>query len=671
MPTGATSAPWSALWEVSPKDEQGNVLSGDAWVHNSENCYINSDEKLVAAIGVENLVIVSTKDARAGDEPRAFPGREEGGRVPQAEPAQRVQAPPRDLPSLGAAATWWSRPRAFNVNRITVKPGGAFSMQMHHHRAEHWVILAGTGQVTVNGKQFLLTENQSTFIPIGAEHSLENPGRIPLEVLEIQSGSYLGEDDIIRIKDQYGPFANFFGTKRRMTQLTCFKAYDIRGELGEELNEDIAYRIGRAYGEFLKPGKIVVGGDVRLTSESLKLALARGLMDAGTDVLDIGLSGTEEIYFATFHLGVDGGIEVTASHNPMNYNGMKLVRENAKPISGDTGLRDIQRLAEENQFPPVDPARRGTLRQISVLKEYVDHLMGYVELANFTRPLKLVVNSGNGAAGHVIDEVEKRFAAAGAPVTFIKVHHQPDGHFPNGIPNPLLPECRQDTADAVRAHQADMGIAFDGDFDRCFLFDDEASFIEGYYIVGLLAEAFLQKQPGAKIIHDPRLTWNTVDIVTRSGGQPVMSKTGHAFIKERMRQEDAIYGGEMSAHHYFRDFAYCDSGMIPWLLVAELLCLKNSSLKSLVADRQAAFPASGEINRKLGNAAEAIARIRAQYEPAAAHIDTTDGISIEYPEWRFNLRTSNTEPVVRLNVESRADTALMNAKTEEILALLK
>ena len=293
-----------------------------------------------------------------------------------------------------------------------------------------------------------------------------------------------------------------------MTQLTCFKAYDIRGELGEELNEDIAYRIGRAYGEFLKPGKIVVGGDVRLTSESLKLALARGLMDAGTDVLDIGLSGTEEIYFATFHLGVDGGIEVTASHNPMNYNGMKLVRENAKPISGDTGLRDIQRLAEENQFPPVDPARRGTLCQISVLKEYVDHLMGYVDLANFTRPLKLVVNSGNGAAGHVIDEVEKRFAAAGAPVTFIKVHHQPDGHFPNGIPNPLLPECRQDTADAVRTHQADMGIAFDGDFDRCFLFDDEASFIEGYYIVGLLAEAFLQKQPGAKIIHDPRLTWN-------------------------------------------------------------------------------------------------------------------------------------------------------------------
>jgi phosphomannomutase len=296
--------------------------------------------------------------------------------------------------------------------------------------------------------------------------------------------------------------------------------------------------------------------------------------------------------------------------------------------------------------------------------------MSYVNFTNFTRPLKLVVNSGNGAAGHVIDEIEKRFIAAGVPVTFIKVHHEPDGNFPNGIPNPLLPECRQDTSDAVRCHHADMGIAFDGDFDRCFMFDDEAEFIEGYYIVGLLAEAFLQKQPGAKIIHDPRLTWNTIDIVTRNGGTPVMSKTGHAFIKERMRQEDAIYGGEMSAHHYFRDFAYCDSGMIPWLLVAELLCLKNSSLKALVADRQAAFPASGEINRKLKNAAESIARIRERYEPAAEVVDTTDGISIEYQEWRFNLRSSNTEPVVRLNVESKANALLLRNMTEEILHLL-
>ncbi|BEB50432.1 phosphomannomutase [Escherichia coli] len=457
---------------------------------------------------------------------------------------------------------------------------------------------------------------------------------------------------------------------RFMSQLTCFKAYDIRGKLGEELNEDIAYRIGRAYGEFLKPKTIVVGGDVRLTSESLKLALANGLMDAGTDVQDIGLSGTEEIYFATFHLGVDGGIEVTASHNPMDYNGMKLVRENAKPISGDTGLRDVQRLAEANDFAPVDQSRRGSYKQISVLDAYVDHLMGYIDFANFNRPLKLVVNSGNGAAGHVIDAIEKRFNDAKVPVTFIKVHHQPDGNFPNGIPNPLLPECRQDTTDAVIANQADLGIAFDGDFDRCFLFDGQGQFIEGYYIVGLLAEAFLQKEPGAKIIHDPRLTWNTIDIVTKAGGVPVMSKTGHAFIKERMRKEDAIYGGEMSAHHYFRDFAYCDSGMIPWLLVAEMLCVKNQSLGELVGQRMQAFPASGEINRKLGNAQVVIQRIRDIYEPDAVSIDGTDGVSIEYSDWRFNLRTSNTEPVVRLNVESKADTNLMQIKTEDILNLL-
>lgn len=254
-----------------------------------------------------------------------------------------------------------------------------------------------------------------------------------------------------------------------------------------------------------------------MTSEELKLALAEGLRDAGVNVLDIGVSGTEEIYFATFHLGLDGGIEVTASHNPMDYNGMKLVRSQAKPISGDTGLRDIQRLAEDNNFAAVDPTRRGSYETISIEKEYVDHLLSYVNTANF-KPLKLVVNSGNGAAGHVIDAVESRFKQLQVPVEFIKVHHQPDGNFPNGIPNPLLPECREDTAQAVRAHKADMGIAFDGDFDRCFLFDEHGGFIEGYYIVGLLAEAFLEKDAGAKIIHDPRLSWNTIDVVKQAGG---------------------------------------------------------------------------------------------------------------------------------------------------------
>ncbi|MDM6994835.1 phosphomannomutase CpsG, partial [Klebsiella michiganensis] len=400
-------------------------------------------------------------------------------------------------------------------------------------------------------------------------------------------------------------------------KLSCFKAYDIRGKLGNELNEDIAYRIGRAYGEYLKPKDIVLGGDVRLTSESLKLALANGLQDAGVDVIDIGLTGTEEIYFATSYLGVDGGIEVTASHNPMDYNGMKLVRESSKPISGDTGLRHIQKLAEENAFTTVSADNRGRYKTMSILVPYIDKILSYVELTNFSKPLKLVLNSGNGAAGHVIDAIEERFKENNLPIKIVKIHNNPDGHFPNGIPNPLLPECRQDTIDAVVAHKADMGIAFDGDFDRCFLFDEKGNFIEGYYIVGLLAQAFLEKAPGSKIIHDPRLSWNTIDLVTESGGIPVMSKTGHAFIKERMRLEDAIYGGEMSAHHYFRDFSYCDSGMIPWLLVAELICNKNQTLSHLVSDRMTAYPASGEINSSLADPKKAIERVLEKYKANA------------------------------------------------------
>ncbi|WP_153110540.1 phosphomannomutase CpsG [Propionivibrio limicola] len=446
--------------------------------------------------------------------------------------------------------------------------------------------------------------------------------------------------------------------------LTCFKAYDIRGKLGEELNEDIAYRIGRAYGEFLKPTCVAVGGDVRLTSEPLKLALANGLMDAGADVIDIGLAGTEEIYFAAFHLDVDGGIEVTASHNPLDYNGMKLVKRGAQPISGDSGLNEIKRLAEQNAFSPV--ARRGTLKRQNILEAYIDHLLGYID-AQAIRPLKLVVNAGNGAAGHVVDALEARFKAAQVPVEFIKVHNEPDGTFPNGIPNPLLPECRADTADAVKQHGADMGIAWDGDFDRCFLFDENGEFIEGYYIVGLLAEAFLKKQPGAKIIHDPRLTWNTVDVVTRAGGRPIQSKTGHAFIKERMRQEDAIYGGEMSAHHYFRDFAYCDSGMIPWLLVAELLSVSQQPLSRLVAERMAAYPCSGEINYRVANVASAIAGVEAAFREGAGPdallgVERIDGLSMEFGDWRFNLRGSNTEPLLRLNVETKGVAGLIAEK---------
>ncbi len=459
-----------------------------------------------------------------------------------------------------------------------------------------------------------------------------------------------------------------------MTTLSCFKAYDIRGQLGTELNDDIAYRIGRAYGQLLSPKTVVVGGDVRATSESLKMALAKGLQDSGTNIIDIGMVGTEEIYFATSYLKVDGGVEVTASHNPIDYNGMKLVRENSKPISGDTGLKDIQRLAENNEFTKVDPEQRGSYTQKSILDAYTDHLLTYIKPRNIT-PLKLVVNAGNGAAGHVIDVLETKFQAMNVPITFIKVHHDPDATFPNGIPNPLLPECRDDTASAVRQHQADMGIAWDGDFDRCFLFDANGDFIEGYYIVGLLAEAFLKKHPGAKIIHDPRLMWNTQEIVNAGQGEAVLCKTGHAFIKERMREEDAVYGGEMSAHHYFRDFAYCDSGMIPWLLVAELLCVEKTTLADRVSAQIAAFPSSGEINSRLDDPKIAIARVLAAYKGDAVSIDHTDGISLAFSDqegdWRFNLRSSNTEPVVRLNVESKGDVALMERKTTDVLALLR
>lgn len=453
-----------------------------------------------------------------------------------------------------------------------------------------------------------------------------------------------------------------------MSKLTCFKAYDIRGQLGTELNTDIAYRIGRAFGQFLKPKNIVVGGDVRLTSNELKSAVTSGLLDSGVDVIDLGQTGTEEVYFATSFLNTDGGIEVTASHNPMDYNGMKLVRAGSRPISADSGLADIQRLAEENNFPPV--TKRGTYTQKSVLGDYVNHLLSYIDLTKLT-PKTLVINSGNGAAGKVIDAIEAQFKAHNVPVTFVKVHNNPDGNFPNGIPNPILHENRQDSIDAVLANNADMGIAFDGDFDRCFFFDEKAGFIEGYYVVGLLSQAFLQKNPGAKIIYDPRLIWNTEELVSQAGGEAVMSKSGHSFIKEKMREVDAIYGGEMSAHHYFRDFFYCDSGMIPWLLTLELLCTTGKTLSELVSERLEKFPSPGEINSKLADAKVALERVLNTYKDQAKSVDNLDGISVEFENWRFNLRSSNTEPVVRLNLETKGDKVLMQQKTDEVLALLR
>jgi len=445
-------------------------------------------------------------------------------------------------------------------------------------------------------------------------------------------------------------------------ELTCFKAYDVRGRVPDQLNEDIARRIGRAFAEVVKPRQVVVGHDIRLTSESIKAAVTQGLLEQGVDVYDIGLCGTEEIYFATSHAGMDGGIAITASHNPKDYNGMKFVREESRPISGDTGLFDIKALAERNEFTPA--AIPGKRYPLDTSQAYVQHLLSYIDVSAL-KPLKIVVDAGNGGAGRVVDLLEPHL-----PFEFIKLHHEPDGNFPNGVPNPLLPENRTAVIEAVRQYKADLGLGWDGDFDRCFFFDHHGNFIEGYYVVGLLAAAFLRQQGPARIVHDPRLTWNTIDIVQSLGGEAVESKTGHAFIKERMRLENAVYGGEMSAHHYFRDFAYCDSGMIPWLLVTGLICSSGKTLAELVEERMRAYPCSGEINRTIDNPAAVLGTVEETYRAQARAVEHVDGISMDMGEWRFNLRMSNTEPVVRLNVESRGSQSLMETKTQELLALI-
>ncbi len=445
--------------------------------------------------------------------------------------------------------------------------------------------------------------------------------------------------------------------------LPAFKAYDIRGRVPDELNEDLARRIGVALAAQLSPGTVVVGHDVRLTSGALQDALAAGLRGAGREVLDIGLCGTEEVYFQVDHLKAAGGVMVTASHNPMDYNGMKLVKEQARPISSDTGLFAISDAVEADQAPAAGPS--AGLQSHPDKSAYIAHLLSYIE-PKALKPLKLVVNAGNGGAGTIVD-----LLAPHLPLEFIRICHEPDGSFPNGIPNPLLPENRELTAQAVREHGADFGIAWDGDFDRCFFFDHNGRFIEGYYLVGLLAQAILARQPGGKIVHDPRLTWNTVEMVEEAGGQPVLCKSGHAFIKEKMRSENAVYGGEMSAHHYFREFAYADSGMIPWLLIAALVSESGRSLADLVEARMQKFPCSGEINFKVADAKRSVARVMEHYAAQAPSLDHTDGISADFGDWRFNLRSSNTEPLLRLNVETRGDAALLRARTDEISQLLK
>ena len=464
--------------------------------------------------------------------------------------------------------------------------------------------------------------------------------------------------------------------------INSFKAYDIRGELGVNLDEDIAYRIGRAFAQILyqryqasaqtqtndiadlKPA-IVIGSDIRHSSEQLKQATIKGIVDAGVDVIDLGMSGTEEVYFATSYYQALGGIEVTASHNPINYNGLKLVKEHSKPISADDGLAEIQALAESGQFTASNQS--GQLQLLTDKSAYIDHVMTFVDVDKL-KPLKLIINSGNGSAGPVVDLLIDKLAQAGAPIEIITLHHTPDGSFPNGIPNPMIEANRLATQQAVLENKADLGIAFDGDFDRCFLFDENGSFIDGSYIVGMLAQAFLNKYPNESIVYDPRVIYNTEAVIEAHNGNAVISKSGHSFIKQIMRDSGAVYGGEMSAHHYFRDFFYCDSGMIPWLLTIELLSITGKTLSELVTGYIQSYPSSGELNFRLTthDAPTIISAIEEKFSVDSPNKSLLDGLSLNFGEWRFNLRASNTEPLIRLNIESRGDHSLLASKTQEI-----
>ena len=440
----------------------------------------------------------------------------------------------------------------------------------------------------------------------------------------------------------------------------CFKAYDIRGQVPNDLNPELAYRVGRAFADETGSKSVCVGHDIRLSGPDLMDALTRGLADAGVDVIQLGLIGTEMVYFATAHYGYDGGVMITASHNPPQDNGMKMVRVESRPISSDTGLNEIERRAFEEKW---EREGQGTVSERDVYDDFIQHLLTF-DANHEIKPLKVLASPGNGAAGVAMEKLMPHI-----PLQVERMMFEPDGHFPNGVPNPILPESRAPIESRLKEGGFDFGVAWDGDYDRCFFLTEDGTFIEGYYIVGLLAKAILQDNPGAAIVYDPRLTWNTLDIVAEAGGRPVLCKSGHAFIKEKMRAENAVYGGEMSAHHYFRDHWYCDSGMIPLMLVAKLVSVTGQSLGALVADMMAKYPCSGEINSTVADVKEVLARVQAKYSDG--ELDTTDGISISYPNWRFNLRGSNTEPVIRLNVESRGDEALMRAKTEEVLQLVR
>ena len=447
-----------------------------------------------------------------------------------------------------------------------------------------------------------------------------------------------------------------------MSKIACFKAYDIRGKVPSELNNELGYKIGRAFSKLTQAKKIVIGYDIRKSSLEISEALKNGLTDSGADVIDIGLCGTEMIYFSTPFFDADGGIMITASHNPSEYNGMKFVAKGSVPVGYDSGLNEVEKMIVNNELGEISKTK-GTVTKKEVMKEFITHLSQFYD-AKKINSLKVVVNAGNGCAGVALDSLESKL-----PVKMIKMFNNPDGNFPNGVPNPMLEENRKPTIEIIKRENADLGVAWDGDYDRCFFFDEHGNFIEGYYIIGLLAKSILKNHPGEKIVHDPRLVWNTIEVVEKSSGKTVVSKSGHAFIKQKMREVNSIYGGEMSAHHYFRENAYSDSGMIPFLLILQLMSEEKKKLSELVDEMIADYPCSGEINSTINDPAGKIKEIEKKYSDGK--IDHLDGVSIEYPDWRFNLRMSNTEPILRLNVESRGDEKLLKQKTDELLKIIR
>lgn len=665
---------WNTLTEAMDEKYIGNVVKNDT----CENVYILNELNLpVLAMGLKDVVIAASP---------------EGILVSDKEKSAHIKP---YVDNLGQQVMFadksWGNYRVLSVEEssltvmVTLNRGHSMNYHSHRHRDEVWTVLSGYGHTIIDGEMQNIRAGDVISMPAGCKHTVF--ADTELKLLEVQLGRDISVSD--KVKHDFEP------------DMQCFGKGDIRGIYPTQVNEELAYRIGRYFrviiendekldnvnsnGNVTGTGngtgigssrlRVAVGHDIRLSGPSLKKALVKGLTEAGCDVVDIGQCGTEMIYFATAHLKLAGGIMITASHNPKAYNGFKLVRSGARPVSEDSGLRELEELCSRE--PAVSEQllqTAGRAESYDILPEYVKHLLSYVDVAAMGRlaeqqgrRLRVVVNAGNGAAGPVLDVLAEKL-----PFEFVKVHNQPDGNFPNGVPNPLLRENRDATADVVRKYGADVGIAWDGDFDRCFLFDEEGGMIEGYYMVGFLAEAFLKKYPGARIIHDPRVYWNTQDICRKFGGEAVMCRSGHAFIKAKMREVDAVYGGEMSAHHYFRDFAYCDSGMIPWLLVLELLQQSGRKLSELLAERLDMYPCSGEINSKVAStesASRLVEYVESHYADGVR--DYTDGLSVAYPRWRFNLRKSNTEPVIRLNVEAVGDKKLLKKRTDELLRMIR